>query len=447
MSKFLGSLQGLGFVSKDSAGGTGSLSLSGYSTVERDVAVKVSTSGELGTAQFQVSVDGGAYGVAATVPSSGEYSLSGTGVTLVFAAGPTGAGTSFVLGDIYSFELTTPSFPTTAWQSGSVPRTLAELYAKGLAELARTIAGVAAGGLLLEADDDWLDLLAASLYKRERNLGTTTAGTVTLANAGASPKTVHAGQVWVGTTGGKRYLNTTGGTIAAGGTLSVTVQAEAPGSAYNVANGTITVMYTVLPSVTVSNSPSTGSWITTSGSDRESDESLRQRCRARWPELGTGATALVIEAWCKEADPTVTRVTVTPQTGADAGKYKVRLATDSGGVSGGVVAAVQTYLDYRASLTTTPVVESASVYNFQPVATVRVRKGYLASAQVAVVEYLTAFAKATPIGGFIYQAAVIEQLMLAEGVYDCTYATANIDLADTEVAVLNVSSLTFQEET
>ncbi|HUJ26934.1 MAG TPA: hypothetical protein VLW85_13000 [Myxococcales bacterium] len=85
--------------------GSGTLALSGTpAQVYTDVLVKITGAGDLGTATFQYSLDGGAtYSSDVTVPAGGAYALDVTGVTVTFSAGA--ASPSFAAGDTFSFTL------------------------------------------------------------------------------------------------------------------------------------------------------------------------------------------------------------------------------------------------------------------------------------------------------------------------------------------------------
>ena len=92
--------------------GTGSLAASGAPVDSYDLRVRITTSGGLGTARFQYTLDGGdTYSPEILVPSGGTYTVEDTGVTLTFTEGP--SGTSFVAGDEYRFRTTAPAMTTT----------------------------------------------------------------------------------------------------------------------------------------------------------------------------------------------------------------------------------------------------------------------------------------------------------------------------------------------
>ena len=394
----IAALQGLGIVVPANGGGTGaavgtgSVSLSGSPTLPASVAsptaavVKVSTGGEPGgAAQVQVSLDAGAtYAGAVAVPSNGQVAVTGTqgatGVTATLTAGPAGSGASFVAGDIYSFQLSTPSFPVTAWQAGSVPRTLAAFEAYVLQDFSALVQAIAAGGIaainpatgLPWASGPWADLLGQNVYGLTRNPAVATIGLATLSDAqGQGPFTLAPGQLVASSTGGQQYQSTTGGTLPKNGTLQLSWQAIVPGAAGNVANGTITTLNTTLPGVTINNpDPGGGTWITTAGADPESDLNYLTRCTARWSSLGIGATAATYDAWARTADASIARTLVQ----ADAvtpGQVDVWCAGTGAPAGGGAVAAAQAYINARLPLglvalvratTAVPITVSGTVY-------------------------------------------------------------------------------------
>ena len=96
-------------VSKSGKGG-GTLTVTGTPTNAFSVIVKVTASGELNTAAFISSIDGGfTFSDEAAVPLTGEYALEGTGLTLHFAEKTDEKYlTSFSTEDEYSFSTTAP---------------------------------------------------------------------------------------------------------------------------------------------------------------------------------------------------------------------------------------------------------------------------------------------------------------------------------------------------
>lgn len=253
--------------------------------------------------------------------------------------------------------------PTTSWQSGSVPRVLLQCDARALADLRASVRSIALGAYLDDAEGGWLDILALGKYGVSRVLATFTEGYVRLtASASAGPYTIGAAALVV-SDGTLRYrsTNTASLTLSAGGTLDVPVRAESPGADYNVSTIN-TLVSPALAGVTVT-SPAYGggaTWRTADGTDDESDESVRVRCRARWGTLGRGANELAyiyLATTCPDA-PAITRAKVV--WGIGDGTVQVYIATSSGPASPSEVAAVKAYLDANAPGTDTPEVDAAA---------------------------------------------------------------------------------------
>lgn len=344
--------------------------------------------------------------------------------------------------------LAAAGFPTTSWQSGSVPRTLVEAHAEVLGDLHSVVASIAKGGLLDEAEGAWLTLLAAQRYGVTRNAAVATVGTVRLtAAAAAGPYVITAAQLTVQSTSGKLFRNTTGGTLTQGGTLDLTFQAESPGVAWNVASNSITTLVTSLAGVTVNNPASP--WTTTSGTDEESDAELRTRCRDKLPALGTGATAAVYRTWAQDASAQVTSVSVVAN-GAT-GDVDVYVAGGSGVLAPEVVAVVQAYIDERVPLCVQANVASVTNVTIVIAGTLYVRAAYAAAAEAAAASALEAFARSVAIGGDplgggatgVARNAIIEQLMGVEGAVNLTLTTPAGDttLAAGEVPEFDLAAL------
>lgn len=330
-------------------------------------------------------------------------------------------------------DATAAGFPTTGWQAGSVPRTLLQIEAKTLSGLQATDADIAKGGFLDRAERGWLTLLAKGVFDEDRVAAVRTEGVATLTAAPvAGPYTIVPRQLWIADPAGRRFANITGGTLPLGGTLSMVWQAEEAGADYNLANGTITVMATPLAGVTVDNpDPGTGTWITQTGADEESDDELRARCRNKWSTLGTGSTEDSYEFWAKVASDEVRRVSVLDHNnlGADQdGHVTVILAGSSGPVSGTAVTDVTDYIETRRPLCSTVHVASASPRAITVAGTVTVLATFRAAAEAAIVDNFTTFAEETPVGGTVYVAALIEQIMLPAGVINVVLPTA-VDVA------------------
>ena len=324
--------------------------------------------------------------------------------------------------------LTTP-FPVTDWQEGGVARTLVELFAQGLAVGSQAIANIAAGGFLSLAPGkdsslgDWLTLLAKQLYNLDRNQATFAQHACVLtAAATSSGYSIQPGQLVEQSTGGLRFINTTGGDLAAGTTLAVTFQAESAGSAYDVGINSITTLLTPLAGVTINNPGTGGTSITQQGTDEESDQSLIARCQARWPSLGSAPTQSVFDLWAKTASTDVTRTLVAPDS-TTPGQVDVYLAGASGAVPTGDVAIVQAYIDPRVPLPATCVVSNTENAGIKVTATLYVKNGQQDAALAAATANLTAYVNGVDIKGVVYESDVIEALQSPAGVRNVELAT------------------------
>lgn len=155
-------------------------------------------------------------------------------------------------------------FPVTDWESGGFTRTFIETLSLAYRDLVgNLIPQIAGGGFLDYApddDDSWLTLLAEQMYSITRTEATHTIQKITLTCDGSNgPYTISAGQLMFRSTSGRRYANTTGGTLNTSGTLVVEAKSESPNDSsdpetnYVDGSGTITEMVTPLPGVTCSN--------------------------------------------------------------------------------------------------------------------------------------------------------------------------------------------------
>ena len=100
----------LGNVSK-SGDGSGSITVDGSPTNAFSVVVKFTAQGQLNTAAFVYSIDGGnTFTDEITVPANGTYEITGTGLKLKFteASEEDQKPSSFLANDSYSFTTTAP---------------------------------------------------------------------------------------------------------------------------------------------------------------------------------------------------------------------------------------------------------------------------------------------------------------------------------------------------
>lgn len=341
-------------------------------------------------------------------------------------------------------ELARQGFPLNDFVPGSIARHVAvETPALGLEDLWRTIVQIVRGGYLSTAQGPWLDLLAEEFFAVQRKPATYAQGRIQLtASPGFGPYAIAPGDLWVGTADGLLFNNITGGTLTPGGQLDLEVRAESPGARHNVPAGAIQILHTPLSGVSVTNP---AEWLIVAGADEETDDELRKRCRARWAELGGGATRRAYEYWALAAHPSATKVRVLDDHPRGQGTVDV-VVWGEGGVGAGVVAQVDAYIQDRRPLTANVLVYAATPKVVDVVAHISVQAGYIGWAQGAVLEELNALQRETPIGGILYRSRLVEALFARPHVINVvlTAPQGDVSMASTEALVLS-PSITWQE--
>lgn len=337
--------------------------------------------------------------------------------------------------------------PTTAWQPGSVPRTLLKADATALADLHATQAAIAKGAFLDDATGAWLTLLAASRYLVTRVAAVFNRGYVRVTVAsGAGPYTIPAAGLLV-SDGARRWrsVNATAITVTSAAPVSVLVEAEGSGPAYNVTTGSVitTLVSPALAGVSVSNPAyALGTWITRSGADEESDASVRARCRARWGTLGRGATDaayvyLARTGHAYEAD--VTRAQVV--WGEGDGTLTIYLAGPSGAVSNTVELEVGDWVLANKPGTDNPTVMSATAIPVSILATVTVAAASDSAANRArATDALSAYFAALDIGEDVDLGRLYQCIYAAAGVLDADISQPSADVSINGGQIATVSA-------
>lgn len=338
-------------------------------------------------------------------------------------------------------------FPATAWQSGNAGRTLARADAEALADLRAVVADVVKGGYLDEATGDWLTLLAAGLFDLDRVAATYAIGEVTLTcSASAGPYNVTAAGLVV-SDGTRRWRSTNSGllTLTSGGTLTVEVKAESPGTAYNVSGSTVTVITSpALAGVTVA---AVSSWLTTSAVDEETDAALRAQCRLRWSTLGRGANTDAYEynALNTPGESSITRAQTVP--GGGDGTLVVYVAQSAATATAPQVALVQAYINTVKPVTDSPTVTAATAITVNITATIYVRAASDSSAnRTLATDALSAYINGLDLGD-----ATVDVVKLGAAIYaaagirdvDVVIPAADVSISAGQVAVPGTYTLTW----
>lgn len=304
--------------------------------------------------------------------------------------------------------LTALQFNATSWHDGSIQKTAIEVVAQVHAAVSFGVSEIAAGGYNDLAEKVWLHLFSDSHYDNQVNLAVATQGTCVLtSSASAPPYPIDPNDLIAETEDGTTFRNTTGGTLATGGTLSLTWVAEVAGAAGNVPVNTIVRLKTSLAGVTIDNPAISGSdtWITLDGADEENDVQLRFRNKTKWSTLGIGP-GMSYEHNARKAHASVKRTRINATNPRGPGTIDLYLASDSGTISPSVVSLVDDYMHGvtdgidRVGTTADLLILSAIAYSFSLPANVYVLKQYDTTATRAAVEAgLAEYFKNLPIGG------------------------------------------------
>lgn len=336
-------------------------------------------------------------------------------------------------------EVNPSQFAPTSYVPGDPLRTVLEITGEGIADTERTLEGLGLGGYLQTAQGAWLDALVESHYGLTRQQSTFAAGWVQFTAPLTEGIGIPAGMI-VGTVSGLRFTTRDPLVLAAGASGQVLATAESPGAEYNVPLGTITVIHTPLPGLTVTNPPG---WLVTNGADTESDESLRERARLRWAELGRGGTAAAYRYWALTAGPGVDRVRVLDQHPRGQGTVDV-VIWGTGGIGSQVVADTNAFIQQQRPLTANVQVYAATE-RVLPVTLELYAPGMdRPTIEAQVHAGLAELQRATDIGGRLYTSQLIEVAMLPAGVMDVRSSVGDVILGPTEALTL-LPRLTWRE--
>lgn len=344
-------------------------------------------------------------------------------------------------------------FPITAWQAEGVAREILAIVAQLGATFSDVAVTLASLGLLDYAEGQGLTLVAFELYDVERIEATSGTTTVTLTNTSNVLTPVAPGDLtFENVVSGYTYTNTTGGNLNAHDTLDITVEAVQPGTASNAAAHQILGMVTPIPGVSCDNADPLV------GTDEESDDALRERCReslARMSPNGPRDAYNYIAKTTFRPDGSSAGVTRTAVTDGNA-TIIVYLASSSGPVAPSDVALVNTNIQSNCVPTGfTATVVGATTVDVPVTATVYLSQGSTLDSgqatQLVQAQLLTYFAQ-IPIGGYdrglggkVFREAITGQIFQASNQFievTLTAPAADVSLAANQVAVLTNVTIT-----
>jgi phage-related baseplate assembly protein len=372
----------------------------------------------------------------------------------------------------YLDQLQSLGFNVNGWQSGTPQRTLLlglSRVTTNFAEIAKQIVELSFNDLARGAA---LEAYSIARFGNAPKPGSRAKHTVTLTNGGAVPYTIQVGQLLLATKQNVQFRNVTGGTVAAGGTLAITVEALKKGSAGNVAENALTVMVTPLAGVSAANLPGS---LVSSGEDPELDTALRLRNSTQWARL---TVELVADSYINialSASENIRRAAVNDTNPRGAGTIDVYIAGAGGTVGPTETAAAQNYFRDRAFQTegypADPTPAPPMGANPDPTRVLVIPSGgtpvdvagtiYYGSTfkqtdvQTKVEAAIQAFIALTPIGGYPYPAPgkvlpkenLVNAILKVPGVRTVVLTTpaADVPLVGFDVATIgNLTGLAYQ---
>jgi hypothetical protein len=182
------------------------------------------------------------------------------------------------------------------------------------------------------------------------------------------------------------------------------------------------------------------------GSDAETDSSLAQRCRLRWPSLSLNPTDGVFELWALFACPAATRIHVAPDLASDPtaipGRVRMRTADSSGPLDPSGLDKINAYIGPKMGLLDSFLALPAVVAAIVPFGSVLVTPSSVVAVQQAAEKGWAAYLGQIPLGGIV-EIAVFEQILMDAGAIDVGTDLAlslnefpdNVHLAPGEVPV------------
>lgn len=232
---------------------------------------------------------------------------------------------------------------------GGVFRSMSESAITPVSELNDLLVQVLPQGFATYATGQWLDLKVADVGIT-RLQATRTQGQIPVYKQDPSSPLLYPAGAVVKTEIGQdgqslRYFVTSDTIIDAGLAQGlIPIEAEFPGSQYNVGEGYITVMETYIPGVDhISNE---ADWILTEGTDIESDDNLRQRYFLKWDELAQGGIDESYISWAKSITGVVD-VSVDSDFPRGQGTVDVIITSAEGMPSAQLIQDVQDYIEQK----------------------------------------------------------------------------------------------------
>lgn len=308
-------------------------------------------------------------------------------------------------------QLDAAGYTATSWQEGDAGLAHVELSAEVDVQVSKLAVFVKESALVPTAKGEALTRLSKSHYDNDRDGAVSAQRRVTLTCAStAGPHTFDASDLVIAHPDGPTYRLIDNGdpgvvfpvTLASGSSQpDLIFEAEVAGSAANKSPNSVTQLVTTLAGVTVSSD-----LIERSGSDEESDATLKTRDITKWAlltqyELIDDAVINI----CLTATQSVTGVIVDSQNPRGAGTFDVYMAGALETASAGDIALAQAAIDARVfGSTATPktaIVFGAPEVDLNLSGTVYYKGSYEPTdVEDSVLSVLEEYVKLVPLGGY-----------------------------------------------
>ncbi len=318
--------------------------------------------------------------------------------------------------------------PVTTWRAGDPTRSLYKFLAEALGERDGVVAEFVKAGFLSTAEGEWLEVLADETFGVTKTQAGFAEPTITLRNDGGGFYDLAAGDLTVKSTESGVTFHSTSppliggvpGVLSAGVTATFELVADTEGSAGSVGIDELDELVTTLPGVVILSSTAAFA------NDAQSDEELREQCRASRGALSPNGPRDAYEYVARNPALTgSTGVTRARAVGDGAtGGVTLYVAGPSGAVAGAVVDAVQDAVD----LWSVPLAASCTVVSATALAatlTVTVNKSDTNAStdeqiETAIETAIVALFAATKIGGVdgVISASVLTKTVHATDAYD-----------------------------
>lgn len=336
-------------------------------------------------------------------------------------------------------------FQATSWQSTSASRIAVQLIAKLASDVTYAIVDIAGSMHAGLASGAYADDLGQGTFDLARVQATQATGVMMLTASAAAPI-----QAWAANDlliadseldTARTFTVTSAGVINPGTSVPVNVIASAPGIGSNIPPNIATMtLRTPLIGVTVTNPPQppttpVNTWVVVPGSDAETDGPggrYNARMVGRWSRLSYGNTDGAYRAWCLEALPALTRLSV--RNGATEGSIHIVGATAVGGLSGaqtgfypspqvgtGEIGTILAYLTGAVDgVGRRPINDALEVVSANQIVTpalglnIVVSSPFSADAVARVTAALSSYIQSLPIGGVVLPGASSGVVLMSE---------------------------------